>query len=455
MPVRSWVRKLIPRPAANPIRNAAPGGHLAVEHLEDRTLLTTLQYVALTDTPLTLRQEGGELRVVETDDITNVLASEPLAAVTDVLVLAGTTNVTLTIDASVQPVLNGILFTGGSGANTLVGPNADNTWRVTGDGAGTLGTSFVSFTNVEGLTGGTGSDVFRFVGAGRVTGTVAGGGGTNTLDYTSAAPATVDLRDQTATGTGGFSGIGHVVGSGAGTDTVVGPTGDTTWVLTGANRGDVAGLNFSGFENLTGGPDADVFRFEAGGQVAGTVAGGGGDNTLDYSPTATPATVNLATAAATGTGGFSGMNRVVGSGSGDDTLVGPAGGATWTLTGANLGTVGAVSFSAVENLTGGAGNDTFRLEATGRVTGAVVGGGGANTVDYSARPAGVTVNLATGAATDTGGVTGITDLVGSGGNGDTIIGPAAGATWTLTAANQGAVAVPVPRFTVTGEVRVE
>ena len=80
--------------------------------------------------------------------------------------------------------LGSVTFDGGGGNDTLVGPDADTTWTVSGTNAGTLGgpISF-AFANVENLTGGGGTDTFAFTPAGSVAGMIDGGGGTNTLDY--------------------------------------------------------------------------------------------------------------------------------------------------------------------------------------------------------------------------------------------------------------------------------
>ena len=64
---------------------------------------------------------------------------------------------------------------------------------------------------------------------------------------------------------------------GAGSDTIVGPAGDATWNVTGANSGTVAGVTFTSVENLQGAPDnSDTFVFEPGSSVSGTVDGGAG-----------------------------------------------------------------------------------------------------------------------------------------------------------------------------------
>ena len=74
-------------------------------------------------------------------------------------------------------------------------------------------------------------------------------------------------------------------------------------------------------------------------------------NTLNYSAyrSSLPVTVNLTANTATGTGGISGIESVVG-GQGSDTLVGPAAGSTWNLAGANAGTVAGVSLHELREL---------------------------------------------------------------------------------------------------------
>ena len=89
-------------------------------------------------------------------------------------------NVSLTIDASLPAnVPGGVLFDGGSGTATLIGPDADRTWDITGPGTGDLGgSSFVRFTGVDNLLGGANNrDTFDFAQGGSLRGTVDGGAG--------------------------------------------------------------------------------------------------------------------------------------------------------------------------------------------------------------------------------------------------------------------------------------
>ena len=80
-------------------------------------------------------------------------------------------------------------------ANTLQAANSTNAWKVTGINSGSL--NAISFTNFANLTGGTGADTFTLLPGEAVTGTIAGGGGINTL----VAPASTYLTTWTLNGT--------------------------------------------------------------------------------------------------------------------------------------------------------------------------------------------------------------------------------------------------------------
>jgi hypothetical protein len=108
----------------------------------------------------------------------------------------------------------------------------------------------------------------------------------------------------------------------------------------------------------------------------------------------------------------------VDAGDGNDTLIGPVVNSTWIVNASNHGTVGNITFNAVENLTGSDGADVFVFDnSAGAVSGRVNGGGGANILEYSRYPSGISVHLANsptpGTATATGGVLNIQTVYGS------------------------------------------
>jgi len=165
---------------------------------------------------------------------------------------------------------------GGTGTNTLVGPNTSNTWNVTGHNSGTLGS--VSFAKMQNLVGGTGVDVFQFASAGSVSSINGGGapaGQGDWLDYSAlTTPVTVNLATGSATnvnggaagavtniqnvfgGSGGSTLIGDAQGNillgGSGADTITGGTGSSLLIGDGSS-GQITGGSASGGDILIGG----------------------------------------------------------------------------------------------------------------------------------------------------------------------------------------------------------
>ncbi len=305
---------------------------------------------------------------------------------TPVSIKGGKGNDTFTVASPLQDT--GIEIDGGGGTNALVGPNTANTWAITGKNSGTLNT--IAFSKFQNLVGGSVSDAFEFSAGNGVTGTINGGSGTTTLDYSHyTTRVNVNLITGTATGTGGVSNILDVTGS---------PKND---VITGDNANNI----------ISGNGGKDIL-----------IGGGTGNHTFILPATNT----NGAT--------------VIG-GTGSDTLVGANVSNTWTLTGPNTGTVHGTQFAAIANLLGGTDQDTFRFMAGGNVSGIVDGGGGsADTLDYSGNGgAAIAVNLQTGSATSTGGISNIEKLVGSTATSNTLTGADVSNVWSITAANAGTV----------------
>jgi hypothetical protein len=324
---------------------------------------------------ITLSQSGGQLFVhVVTDtppagsgipaDQTFTFNSDQYTSVT-VATSDGATNVNILGSTPTVPVR----LVAADGTNTLTGPDTVNTWRITGLGAGTLN-STITFSGFQNLIGGSAADTFILSNGAGVTGTIDGGGGNNTL---------------------------------------VGPNTATTWNITGTNAGTVssgASTSFVNIQNLTGGSGADTFIVSDGAGVSGIIDGGGGSNTLDYSAYTTAVTVNLQTNVVN-------MQTLIG-GSGANTLVGPNTDTIWNITSQNAGTLsGGISFTAFQNLIGGSGADTFIFSDGVGVDGTIDGGGGTNTLDYSAYTTSVIVDLQTGQATATGGEANIVNVHGA------------------------------------------
>jgi Ca2+-binding RTX toxin-like protein len=253
-------------------------------------------------------------------------------------------------------------LTGGLGDDILDGAGGDDTLN---GGAGS-----------DRLTGGAGNDnVFGDDGADTV---LEGAGNDNVQAGTSPDVDTLDYSGVTGGVTLSLALTSPQVTGGAGTDTV------------------------SDFDHLTGGSGADVLGGDGAPNVVSggagndsilgddgddTISGDAGTDTVDYSAFATDVTVTLGPAAGTSPGSavttlgndtLLGLENVTG-GTGNDVLTGEAG--------ANV-------------LTGNDGDDTL---AGLRGNDTLDGAAGSDTLDYSAADAGVTLNLSSLAAQNTGG----------------------------------------------------
>jgi hypothetical protein len=223
-----------------------------------------------------------------------------------------------------------VVVTGGGGTDTLVGPNVTNTWSLTGANGGTV--SNVTFSGISNLVGGSGNDTFKFNVAGSVSGTIDGGGGTNSLNYaTYGGTVTVNLQTGAATTTGGMLNIGSVTGSTSSANQLIGANTPNSWSISGVNAGKLNSFSFTAMANLTGGTDINSFNVANGGSLSGKLNGGSGaTNLLSYSKyTTSGVVVDLLLGSATAidggaNGGISGIESVTGSSNGGDILVGDA-----------------------------------------------------------------------------------------------------------------------------------
>jgi hypothetical protein len=156
-----------------------------------------------------------------------------------------------------------VTITGGTGINTLVGPNTSSTWSFTSIGGGSVGN--VRFSAMLNVRGGTATDTFKFSPAGALLGLLAGGGGGDWLDYSLfTTPVNVNLATGAAT---------HVAGGAPGkvsqVQNVIGGTGNNT--LTGNSLGNIL-IGGSGTNVITGGSGRSIL---IGGDGGGAVIKGG------------------------------------------------------------------------------------------------------------------------------------------------------------------------------------
>ncbi|MEQ8467688.1 two-partner secretion domain-containing protein, partial [Coleofasciculus sp. E1-EBD-02] len=263
---------------------------------------------------------------------------------------------------------NGVTFTGtingGGGDNTIIGSNTPNTWNLTNSNAGSINGS--NFTAINNLTGGSNNDTFQFNDGVTFTGTVDGGAGIDTLDYSAyTSPLTVNLA-----ALGGVN-IEQIAGTANATSTLIANNTANTWTITDSNSGTINDkLNFSTFSNLRGGNNNDTFSFDDGVTFTGTVDGGAGIDTLDYSAYTSPLTVNLAAL-----GGVN-IEQIAGTANATSTLIANNTANNWTITGSNSGTVNGLNFSEFSNLTGGTLDDTFQFNNAANISSNIDGGAG-------------------------------------------------------------------------------
>jgi hypothetical protein len=237
-------------------------------------------------------------------------------------------------------------YTGGTGADSItlsggdVGGNVD-----LGTGSNSLLISSTSSAIGGAVTFGSGtSDSLSYAGYGSAVSLTLSGITSNAGTTTTGG----------ATGISGIaSGFESLTGS-SNSDSLVASEAGNTLILTGANQGTVDGFTFASFESVDLAGGNDSAQFTSGDSLSGTLAGGSGSDTLDYSGYGSSVNVNLAAGTATGTGGISGFETVLGGASAD------------TITASTSGDV---------NLQGNAGADTFNVTVAGLTSGDTIDGG--------------------------------------------------------------------------------
>jgi hypothetical protein len=264
------------------------------------------------------------------------------------------TSVVNVLGTGVPTTLNG----SAAGNNTLVGADLSTTWNITGANAGNFSNAdaSASFAGYQNLTGGSGDDTFVFGNGASLSGTLDGGGGSNTID--SSAYSTGEFFAITGanagfgTPVGAFANIQNLLGGGAGgnyfyfadgaslSGTLDGGSGGNntldssaystgeSFVINGANDGfGTPVAAFANIQTLIGGAGNNSFAFSDGGSLDGGLNGGSGaGNTLDYSTGWTGSVlVDLQTGAASGIAGLG-----AGAVTGIQNVVGASGGAAGT-----------------------------------------------------------------------------------------------------------------------------
>jgi len=171
---------------------------------------------------------------------------------------------------------------GGTGTNELQGPDSDAAWQILGSNTGKLNGK--NFTNFASITGGSKDDTFVIGPDASLTGKLDGGRidpddlSVNSLDYsTRGAAVEVDLSTTQAPGFPVLANMNRFVGQGTASK-LKGPipaADQATWLITGANSGEVAGTKFEGFAHLAGQDSLnDAFVLKPNGSISGLIDGG-------------------------------------------------------------------------------------------------------------------------------------------------------------------------------------
>ena len=263
--------------------------------------------------------------------------------------------------------------TGGSGTDTLAGRNAATTWTVIADGTGTVldNTQTLIFNSVADLTGGSMVDTFMVTGA--HSGDLTGSGGDDVFTINALVTGSVfgsAGEDRFVYGDAGGATV--LLDGGSDSDTWNGRQLASTYTLNSADGGSyVQGtLNapFSNIENINAGAADDTLLINDGGSLSGRYDGGMGSNTLSYASYTSSVSITLidtgtavgfqgtATAVA---GGFDNISVATGGTTDTDTLNGIADVAgtfnTFESTYTNVGGTDprALTYDAFEILIGG------------------------------------------------------------------------------------------------------
>ncbi|MCP4322013.1 MAG: hypothetical protein GY787_09220, partial [Alteromonadales bacterium] len=258
----------------------------------------------------------------------------------------GVDTFTFTAGASLESIQGGAVEN-----NKIVALNVENIWVIDAANGGALYESEVTasnayvgqFSEIQNLTGGTGSDLFDIQEGGSHSGIIDGGTGLgfNTLQRSNSTGSnewllTDDFSGHLNSATENFVSIDEIIGSSSVSDTLTGTSNNSDWDISAENKGNIDGsILFSEIEHLVGGEGVDTFTFTE--QVASV-------ESLD--------------------GGQVDANEIIAFNIAN----------TWSIDTLNSGTVyqGDVSadnasvriFSNIQNVTGGTETDTFLFTTT-------------------------------------------------------------------------------------------
>ena len=203
-----------------------------------------------------------------------------------------------------------------------------------------------------------------------------------------------------------FTGINEMTG-GSGTDTLTGRDAATTWSVTDDGEVTVTDnlqtLTLHSVANLTGGSNIDTFTVT--GDHTGDLTGSGGDDVFTINALVTGSVFGSAGEDQFTYGDAGGATVLLDGGADSDTWNGRQLASTYTLNSAGGGSYVQGTFNApfsnIEHINAGAADDTLLINDGGALSGRYDGGMGANTLSYAGYTSAITVTL-TDVGTDVG-----------------------------------------------------
>ncbi len=234
---------------------------------------------------------------------------------------------------------------GSKGYNYLFAPDIDNTWCIIGENEGYI-ENILHFANIHNLYGGMKKDIFTFLENAKIEGTIDGRSTNNIIDYSYFnKPATIDLKM--------MDNIQNIIGNEK--STLIAKDIDNIWKIDDVNKGILnENISFSNISNITSGAKSDFFEIEKNAHLDGKIDGFKGDNTL-FAKT-------------------------------DDN--------TWNILAINAGRLNhKIQFENIQNLIGFDGSDCFIFENEGYITGNIDGKGSSNILDFSKQNTSMTIDL--------------------------------------------------------------
>ena len=281
-------------------------------------------------------------------------------------------NVTGAFDVATRSTVNnsyGTGFTSVTGAG--VNAQLDNLGLAYNDGTDSATDGTTTYNNFARINGA--SAVLNANNGFNASGRISGNSNIYGASYTSVQGSGIldNITDfNVSTGKEGsitYTGFNTVNGTGTGTI-----SSGNLWTISGTDQGNVDGIRFTGFKNLTGSSGNDAFTFNTTGNVTGVIDGLGGSDTLDFSQfTDSKSFVlnssgNLDGFAGVETShiknGFNNINEIKASTAQGDSLQGINAAATWNVGSTSTYTSSnSLAFTNFEVLTGGSSVDKFSL----------------------------------------------------------------------------------------------